>query len=292
VTDPPTSQLNHILPQRYQAGFAGPDGCVWVSDRRRGAIACEHPKRVAAERDFYTWDIPKSRDAIEIESFLAEEIEVPCWTVIEKLERQEIPTSSDRLRISFFASFFLTRVPAFRDGIAKCFSDAMLASDLRTDLDSLSDFIRRSSGGLFVPRVPKNQALRQMLRLGFSVGKHLTTLNTHLIYSPASEPFITSDNPFVFVRMVNDDQMPTVSATSFLKLIPFSARLTVGFGLPGDEIMMSNANPLQTRRSNLGLATAAREIVLAKSREQLEEILSAVPNDKPAFALAFPSVIP
>jgi len=92
--------------------------------------------------------------------------------------------------------------------------------------------------------------------------------------------------------MVNDDQMPTVSATSFLKLIPFSARLTVGFGLPGDEIMMSKVDSSQARRSNLGLATAAREIVLARSREQLEVILSVVPKEKPQAPSPFPSVIP
>src|ERR1017187_6811172 len=46
-------KLHHILPIRYQSGFAIPDGCVWYFDRRRGTIACEHPKRVAAESHFF-----------------------------------------------------------------------------------------------------------------------------------------------------------------------------------------------------------------------------------------------
>jgi Protein of unknown function (DUF4238) len=48
----------HILPQRYQAGFADAGGCVWQLDRRRGMIASTHPKRVAVENHFYTYGQP------------------------------------------------------------------------------------------------------------------------------------------------------------------------------------------------------------------------------------------
>ncbi len=130
-----------------------------------------------------------------------------------------------------------------------------------------------------------------MLRLGYKTGEHLNTLDTHLIYSPAIEPFITTDNPFVLTRMVDDDQTPSISATSFIKWIPVSARLAIGFGVPGNQISFTNVEPAKTRKLNVGLAMAAREIVLARSNEQLEEIVSAIPNEIPQTASAFPSVI-
>jgi hypothetical protein len=35
-SDPKPPKSQHILPQRYQAGFAGVDECVWYFDRVRG----------------------------------------------------------------------------------------------------------------------------------------------------------------------------------------------------------------------------------------------------------------
>jgi hypothetical protein len=59
----------HILPQRYQAGFADADGCVWHLDRRCGMIASTHPKRVAVENHFYTYEPRTNPDATAIEGF-------------------------------------------------------------------------------------------------------------------------------------------------------------------------------------------------------------------------------
>jgi len=282
MSDQSTSKLSHILPQRYQHGFANNEGCVWVYDRRRGAIACEHPKRVAAERDFY---------GAEIEKFLAEEIEGPFWEVLDRLERLEPLRKTDRLHISLFVAFFVTRVPGFRESIVKPFSDAMLDCDLQKDLDKLGDFIEQTGSGLFVPKVPKNQVLRQMMRLGLEITMDFMKLDTHLIYSPPDEPFVTTDNPFVLVPIVDDNEAPTIRAKSFLKLLPMSARLVVSFGLPGNTIWTSTMKSSQTRRHNLSIVAAARDIALAKSREQLEVLLPAFPKETPRGPGKFPTVV-
>jgi hypothetical protein len=287
---PPKSQ--HILPQRYQAGFAGVDECVWYFDRRRGTIACEHPKRVAVENHFYTYEPRNAPNATNLESFFASHVEGPFWPVLDRLEKQEIPTSEERMRMSFFAAFMLTRIPAFRDFSAKVFANAILSfSKLNSNLKFLDDIMLASSGGILQPTEPKNSILLRMQKLGVEIGKHLLTLDTHLMYSPADEPFISSDNPFVLVRMVNDDQPPNVSATSFMKWIPLSAKLALGFGLPGNHITLTNVESAKVRKINVSLATASRQIVLARSREQLEQILSAVPKAIPSDASGFPSVV-
>jgi hypothetical protein len=111
------------------------------------------------------------------------------------------------------------------------------------------------------------------------------------MYSPEDEPFITTDNPFVLSQMVKDSQPPTVNATSFMKWIPLSAKLAVGFGLPGDHIYLIKVESVKTRKINIGTATAARQIVIARNRKQLEEILSAIPKYIPDAAQNFPSVV-
>ena len=289
MSDP---KRHHILPIRYQTGFAIPDGRVWVEDRRRGVIACEHPKRVAAENYFYTSESPDSPNPAIMESFLADNVEGPFWPVLDLLERREIPTTTERDRIAIFAAFLLTRVAAFRDVLTKVLGDVMLASqNLGSTINSIDGLLKISSGGIFIPAMPKNNALYQMGHLGIEASKILITLNTHLMYSTGDEPFITSDNPFVFERMVNDNQAPSVSATSFMKWIPLSAKVAVGFGFPGNHITVTNMESLKVRQTNIRFATAARRILIAQSRKQLEQILSAIPKEVPKSAASFPSVV-
>lgn len=131
-----------------------------------------------------------------------------------------------------------------------------------------------------------------MGHLGIEASKILITLNVHVMFSTEDEPFITSDNPFVFDRMVNDNQLPSVSATSFLKWTPLSAKVAVGFGFKGNRIYFSNMDSTQMRKSNIRFATAARHLLIAKSRKQLEDILAVIPKETPKETAAFPSVLP
>jgi hypothetical protein len=174
--------------------------------------------------------------------------------------------------------------------LQKFLGDVILASqNLGSTINSIDGLLKVTSGGIFVPAMPKNNALYQMGHLGIEASKILTTLNVHIMYSAANEPFVTSDNPFVFDRMVDDDQPPSVSATSFLKWTPLSAKVAVGFGFRGNHIFASNMDSAQVRKANIRFATAARQIVIAQSREQLEQILAAVPKEVPNGAASFPS---
>jgi hypothetical protein len=129
-----------------------------------------------------------------------------------------------------------------------------------------------------------------MMRLGREITMDLMKLDTHLIYSPPDEPFVTTDNPFVFVRIIDDDEPPTIGAKSFLKLLPLSARVAVGFGLPGNTIWASGANSSQARKHNLSVVGAAWDIVLANSREQLESLLPTFPAETPRGPGKYPTV--
>jgi hypothetical protein len=273
-------------------GFAEANGLIWYFDRRRGDVACENPLNVAVEKKFYTSESPESENPAIMESFLAENVEGPFWPVLDSLEKKEVPSGTDIQHIAIFAAFLLTRVAAFRDALTKVLGDVMLASqNLSSTINSIDGLLKISKGGISILSMPKNNALYQMGHLGIEASKILITLNAHIMFSTADEPFITSDNPFVLDRMVDDNQPPSVSATSFMKWIPLSAKVAVGFGFQGNHIFFSNMNSTQVRHANIRLATAARQIVIAQSREQLEQILAVIPKQVPNKATSFPSVV-
>lgn len=228
---------HHILPQRYQKGFAGSNGFVWYYDRRRGTIACENPVNVAVETNFYTSESADSENPAIMEDILAEHVEAPFWPVLDKLEKMQIPTGEERQRLVVFAAFLFTRVSAFRDAITKVLAEVTLRfKNENATTNSLESFPNKASA-IFIPSIiPKNYALHQMGQIGIEASKILMTFNTHVMFSAPNEPFITSDNPFVFDQMVTNDEPPNISAKSYLKWVPLSAKVAVGFGLPGNHM--------------------------------------------------------
>ena len=283
---------HHILPRRYQKGFAGSNGFVWYYDRRRGSIACENPLNVAVETNFYTSDNPESENPTSMEDFLAEHIEGPFWPVLDKLEKKQVPTGAERERLVIFAAFLFTRVSAFRETITKVLADVTLRFKFENAATNSHDsFPPKTSPNFISAIIPKNYALHQMGQIGIEASKILMAFNTHVMYSPPNEPFITSDNPFVFDQMVIADEPPSICAKSFLKWVPLSAKVAVGFGLPGNHIYFSNMNEKQVWNANVRFATAARQIIIARGREQLEKLLTALPIDASKPGSNFPSVI-
>ena len=285
---------HHILPQRYQKGFAGSDGFVWYYDRRRGIIACENPLNVAVETNFYTSESAGSENPAIMEDVLAEHVEAPFWPVLDKLEKIpiQIPTGAERERIIVFAAFLFTRVSVFREAITKVLADVTLRFKSKNSTANSLNSLPEGTTTAFIPAIiPKNYALHQMGQIGIEASKILMTFNTHVMFSAPNEPFITSDNPFVFDQMVKVDEPPSISATSFLKWVPLSAKVAVGFGLPGNHMLFSKMDEKQVWNANVRFAAAARQIVIAKSREQLEKLLATFPKEAPKPASGFPSAI-
>ena len=287
-----TKRRHHILPKRYQKGFAGSNGLVWYYDKRRGSVACENPLNVAVETNFYTSENANSENPAIMEDLLAEHIEKPFWPVLDKLEKAEVPTGEERERLIIFSAFLFTRVSAFREAITKVLADVTVKFQNENTATNSSDSFPSKKSADFIPAIiPKNYALHQMGQVGIEASKILMTFNTHIMFSAQNEPFVTSDNPFVFDQMVKDDEPPSISAKSFLKWVPLSAKVAVGFGLPGNHMFFSNMDEKQVYNANVRFVTAARQIIIARSREQLEKLLAALPKDAPKPASNFPSAI-
>jgi hypothetical protein len=274
---------HHTLPRRYQAGFAHTvDGPIWRFERSRQRIRRANPKNTAVARHYYSWDKPGSVKASALETLLANSVENPAWAVIDKLDRRETPDQLDRVRLSFFCAFLLARVPAFRASFEFQFAAALVRyPNLAKDAPFLDDLFQKTESGLLIPRATKDQSLAKMVDIGLKVGQYLLTLDTHIQYSDASEPFITTDNPFGLVRMVDDGQEKGIMTPGFLKVVPLSAKTAIGFGEVGDLISFTEVASGKMRRNNRKLASQATEFVIAGSENQLCEHVAGLPVEAP-----------
>lgn len=282
---------HHLLPRHYQAGFSSDgNGELWVFERRKQRIRSAYPSNTSVENHFYSWASPSDRPS-SLESMLAKGIEGPFWPVRDRLDAQQFPDYADRFRLAYFCAFLLVRIPAFRALYEHAFTSGIAAHPrLERDIELINDLFRQSPSGLFLPVTPKNARLRQMVDMAMEVGKHLLTLDIHFMSSYPEEPFITTDNPFVLDRLIDQGQKPSVKADGFLKWIPLSAKTAVGFGEPGDNITWTNVIPPKVHRTNRALAAVATDLVIAGSKEQLSKVVAGL-SPMPPHPTCFPSEI-
>lgn len=274
---------HHTIPRRYQAGFAHEvDGPLWRFERSKQRIRSANPKNTAVTKHFYRWERPGSVKPTAIETFLADSVEGPAWPVLDKLDRRETPHQLDRLRLSFFCAFLLVRVSAFRASFEFKFAETVVRHADRTrDPAAFDELFQKTASGILIPRAEKDQALANMINIGMQVGRYLMTLDTHLLYSDRSEPFITTDNPFGLVRLVDRGQQKGIMVPGFLKVIPLSAKTAVGFGDVGNTISFTEVSAEKMRRNNRKLASQATEFVIAGSEEQLRAVVRDLPVEAP-----------
>src|ERR1700744_647539 len=102
-------------------------------------------------------------------------------------------------RIAIFAAFLLTRIAVFRNTLSNILGQAMVSSkNLDKTINSIDGLLKVSTGGLFFLAMPKDNALNQMGRIGIEASRILLKKSVHVMFSPTDEPFVTTDNPFVF----------------------------------------------------------------------------------------------
>jgi hypothetical protein len=195
------------------------------------------------------------------------------------------------VRLSFFCAFLLARVSAFRASFEFQFASTVVRyPDLARDAAALDELFEKTASGILIPRANKDRSLTEMINIGMKVGHYLMTLDTHLLFSDTSERFITTDNPFGLVRIVDHGQEKGIMAPGFLKVIPLSAKTAVGFGAVGDTISFTEVSPEKMRRNNRELASQATEFVIAGSEEQLRTLVHGLSVETP-HPRTFPTVL-
>lgn len=95
---------DHYVPKHYLLGFAVGKS-VWVYDKQTRSHYRTQAKSTANETGMYS---------PELESFLANDIEQPAQTVLEKIRQQKDVSSEDKVALSRYIGFMWQRVPKGR----------------------------------------------------------------------------------------------------------------------------------------------------------------------------------
>ncbi len=97
----------HYVPQYYLKGFTEPHApaFIWVYDKVTARIFRTNVKNVAHETDYYPDDV---------EQYLANSIEGPAQSVIDKIRQHEPLTPHDKARLAAYMVVMLKRVPRSR----------------------------------------------------------------------------------------------------------------------------------------------------------------------------------
>lgn len=121
----------HYVPQQHLRRFQIPDKpeFVWLYDKKTGRFPEASIKKVAQESDFYSPDV---------ESALAQVVELPGNVAIDKLLRREKITNGERSQLSLYLMTMLTRGPRQRTKSLEHAPDSLrnVASDLRNRIEA------------------------------------------------------------------------------------------------------------------------------------------------------------
>lgn len=112
---------HHYIPRFYLNGFIDPDNepYIWVYQKGEEQIIKSTATDIALEKHFYTFTTSEgSKDSETFENMLSE-IEGQAAAVFNKIKKYEVLNEEDRVALSIFLAFMLTRVPHFRDNVVK-----------------------------------------------------------------------------------------------------------------------------------------------------------------------------
>ena len=125
----------HYIPRHYLRGFFAPGSeLVWVYQKGKPRPFQTGLVNVAQEIGYYS---------AEIEQYLANEIEGPAQSVIDKIRQRQLPDRNERIALVRYMAAMLNRVPESKERLQSY--APQVASDVRTrlfqQLDEVAQFI-------------------------------------------------------------------------------------------------------------------------------------------------------
>lgn len=132
-------KAHHYVPRHYLLGFttSPAEPLLYVYQKGRQDVFRTTPDRVGYEKHFYT--VTKedgTRDSASKETWLADEIDGPGHSVLNKIRARQTLTEADKAVFSNYLSVMLKRVPRHRAKLYEVFPEvrAQLAQQLDAEL--------------------------------------------------------------------------------------------------------------------------------------------------------------
>jgi hypothetical protein len=273
---------HHYVPQKYLRGFAeteNPDA-IWMYDKKLRQFTNPGIKSVAQEAGFYNNDV---------EQQLNEWVEKPANKVLDKLRNQERITDTDRLHLSVYIATMLKRVPKRR---AEAFSMIpgvfeKTITKVRTQIQEWGQTTQNKE--LFERRLLEVEAAEKKLRnevpdflieqirqpwASEEMISAIYTMPWRIAYSPASDFFITSDNPAYFFKAYG------IATPKSELTFPISTDLALFASWQGEQntTIYVQARPKLVREANKRLISGAERFVFSHRQDDWIEKISDTPN--------------
>ncbi|MGB9119443.1 MAG: DUF4238 domain-containing protein [Candidatus Angelobacter sp.] len=199
----------HFVPQRYLRNFQAPKnpGFIWVHDKRGGSPRLAEIAEVAQSKGFYN---------PETEKVLANEVEAPANSVIQKLVKESSITATERLQLAFYIGVMMKRVPAHRKRAMEMIPGVLedVVAELRSKLRSLAKEVNVDPD-VIVKRLKEADAVEEKFRRqpptnvleqirepwpSPAVVQLLFNMTWRILAAAGPQYFITTDNPAFFFR--------------------------------------------------------------------------------------------
>lgn len=274
---------------------------MWVYDRATKEYRQQKIDQVAVIGHYYRIEKRDGTLSAEIEQYLAEEVEGPAATAMNKLERGEGITELERSHIAVFVALQMTRVPDFEKRVTemqeKSFRRinkmlfptieetkrkidestaelAVMGGDVKPE--ELYELIQKDQYGVDIPR---QNNIRMMLEMAAHAAPYFLQMDWLLMRAAQGGSFITSDNPFTIFPP------PTYNPNSFIdsavgiltpgakKAVPISPSATLFMLDAGARYAENTAPRDKLRIFNSFFAQTSDRFIFSKDEALLRSVV-------------------
>lgn len=208
------SAKNHYVPQIHLKGFLDPstvnlkDPYLWVVDLEKQSVERRAPKNIAYLTGYYDVDMVGNEIASNKSMFedILKSIEGKASSAIRRIRKNDFNlTIEDRFYLSNFIGLQVSRVPGYRDYIAKAIAQfyeqklSRLVSDeerlkqkFGEDVEGFKAYAL-SIKGKIVPN--KDFLVSATLKAGTDFAELISSMTWTFFVTNGSSKFFTSDNP-------------------------------------------------------------------------------------------------
>jgi hypothetical protein len=262
---------HHYVPQKYLRGFAetGNADAIWMYDKRLRQFTNPGIKSVAQEPGFYTDDA---------EQQLNELVEKPANKVLDKLRNQERITETDRIHLGVYIATMMKRVPkrrteaysmipsVFEKTITKVRTQIQewaqttqnkeVAERKLHELEAAEKKLQNEAPDFLSEQIRKPWASEEWISA-------ICTMTWRIARSPASDFFITSDNPAYFFKAYG------IATPKSELTFPISTDLALFASWQGEQntTIYVQARPALVREANKRLMSGAERFVFSHRKE-------------------------
>lgn len=273
---------HHYVPQKYLRGFAetGNPEAIWMYDKKLRQFTNPGIKSVAQESGYYDNDV---------EQQLSELVEKPANKVLDKLRNQEKITETDRIHLSIYIATMLKRVPKRRAEAYLMIPSVVEKTIIKVraqiqewgqttqnkelferrllEVEAAEKKLRNETPDFLIEQIRQPWASEEMISA-------IYTMTWRIAYSPASDFYITTDNPAYFFKAYG------IATPKSELTFPISTDLALFASWQGEQntVIYAQAKPKLVREANKRLMSGAERFIFSHRQEDWIAKISDKPN--------------